>query len=125
MTYTLHIPGQMPCLNDIIAAAKGSGGKGYGYAKMKKQWTETVWALAKQARLPRMKRVRFAFHWHELDRRRNKDNIAAGGRKFICDGLVMAGVLDNDGWAQIADDWRDTFTVDKRPGVTVTMEEVE
>jgi hypothetical protein len=124
VTYTLHIPGQMPCLNDIIDAAKGSGGRGYGYSKMKKQWTMTVWGLAKQARLPHMKRARFSFHWHELNRLRNKDNIAAA-RKFILDGLVLAKVLDNDGWKQIADDWHDTFTVDKRPGVTVTMEEVE
>lgn len=123
MKYTLHIPGRLPDLNDMIAAAKGCGGRGYSYARMKKAWTNSIALIARGARIPHMNRVRFDFHWHELDRSRNKDNICAA-RKFVWDGLVLAGVLDNDGWKQIADDWTDEFTVDRQPGVTVTLEQL-
>lgn len=124
MSYTLHIPGKLPDLNDIIAASKGCGGKGYNYSKMKKAWTNSIALIARGARIPHLTRVRFHFHWHEKDRSRNKDNVAGGGRKFILDGLVLAKVLDNDGWKQIADDWTDTFTADRSYGVTVTLEPV-
>lgn len=119
---TLWIPGQLPGMNDLIAAAKGFGGKGYGYSKLKRQWNDTVCLLAKAARLPLVARARFAFRWLEKDRRRDPDNVAAGGRKLILDGLVSAGVLANDGWAQVAG-WTDSFDLAGAPGVEVTITE--
>ena len=38
----------------------------------------------------------FAFTWHEPDRRRDKDNVRAGGTKLILDALVTAKVLPAD-----------------------------
>lgn len=62
--------------------------------------------------------------WYERDRRRDKDNISSFGRKVIQDGLVKAGVLANDGWAQIAG-FSDEFHVDaKRPRVEIEIGEV-
>jgi len=96
-------------MNEMIAAAKGNGGRGIGYSKMKKAWTDTVWALAKSARLePIAGRVMLHFEWIEKDKRRDPDNIAAGGRKLILDGLVKAGVLKGDGWRYV-DTWTDSF----------------
>ena len=70
-----------------------------------------------------IKRARFEFRWVEPNRKRDLDGIAAGGRKVILDSLVLAKVLDNDGWAQIAG-WVDTFEVGPKPGVGVTITEV-
>ena len=117
------VPGPLPCLNDMIDAAKGCAGKGYGYATMKKQWTENCFWRVKEAAVPRIKRARFDFHWIERDRGRNPDNVAAA-KKFVFDSLVLAKVLDNDGWKQIAG-WNDTFEVGPKPGVEVTITEVE
>lgn len=122
MTATLWIPGQMPGLNELIAAAKGAGGTGAAYAKLKRAWTETVWALAKRDRLPHFQRASLAFEWREPNRRRDPDNIAAGGRKLILDGLVTAKVLPGDGWAHVAR-WTDRFEVAGFPGVLVTIKE--
>lgn len=121
MTYTLHVPGRLPDFNELVGAAKGYGGKGFGYAKLKRQWTDTIALLAKAAKIPHLERVSIEFRWQEANRRRDPDNVAAGGRKLILDGLVVAGVLENDGWGQIAG-WRDSFTAGVAGGVTVVLE---
>jgi hypothetical protein len=121
---TLWIPDRLPGLNEVIAAAKGRGGRGHAYAKMKRDLGEFVWANAKAARLRPVRRARLHFLWVEKDRRRDPDNVSSAGRKFILDGLVKAGVLPGDGWAAI-ESWSDTFTVDAKHGVAVTILEVQ
>ena len=117
----LWIPGPLPGLNEMIDAAKGSGGRGAGYARLKRDWTEAVWAHAKSARLPSFPgRVVLRFRWFERDRRRDPDNVAAA-KKLVMDGLVKAGVLKGDGW-KFVQSWTDSFdVVPERPGVAVTI----
>lgn len=128
----LWVPGPLPGLNELLAAAKGSGGRGMGYARLKRQWTETVWALALAARIdkpgPFERPVLITFDWIERDKRRDPDNVAAGGRKLVLDGLVKAGVLAGDGWKHVRS-WNDRWqTVNevvgcgKGPGVGVTIQ---
>ena len=118
----LWIPGRLPGLNEVIAAAKGSGGRGHSYATMKRQWTELVWALAKSAKLQPVRRAYLSFTWVEKDRRRDPDNVSSAGRKLILDGLVKAGVLAGDGWDGIAG-WSDAFEVDGKHGVRILITE--
>lgn len=118
-SWDFWIAGPLPGQNEIIKAAKGSGGRGRAYSRLKAKLTNDIALTAKAARIPHVKRARFLFHWIETSKRRNPDNIAAA-HKFVFDGLVLAGVLSNDGWAQVAG-WSDTFEVGKRPGVFVTV----
>jgi len=124
MSVQFFVPGPLPGLNELIAAAKGSGGQGRAYSRLKRQWTETIWALAKRDRLkPFVGRATFRFEWIEKDKRRDPDNIAAGGRKLILDGLVKAGVLKGDGWRFVGI-WTDSFKTTLglyRPGCLVTL----
>jgi len=118
------IPGTLPCLNDVIAAAKGFGGRGYGYSRLKSQWTQTCALHILAAGVPKgIKRAHFEFRWVEPNRKRDLDGVAAGGHKFVFDGLVLAKVLDNDGWKQIAG-FSDVFEVGSKPGVEVIITEV-
>jgi hypothetical protein len=103
----------------MIAAAKGAGGTGRAYARLKRDWTMRIWALAKAARLKPVKRAYFEFIWREPARRRDPDNIAAGGRKLVLDGLVAAKVLPDDGWGVVLE-WCDVFQISDKPGVLVT-----
>lgn len=119
MEQTLWVPGPLPGLNEVIAAAKGFGGRGIAYARMKREWTHLVKNRAIAERLKPVSRAHFAFRWQCGDRRHNPDNIAAA-KKFILDGLVVAGVIANDGWNEVAgfsDDW----TLAGRVGVQVTI----
>lgn len=120
---SLWIPGPLPGLNELLAAAKGAGGRGAIYARTKRHWTNTIVLLARSARLRPMARVRLQFGWREPSKRRDPDNVAAGGRKLILDGLVEAQVLPGDGWAVI-DGWVDAFETSDAPGCLVVMTEV-
>lgn len=124
---SLWVPGPLPGMNELIAAAKGSGGRGAGYARLKREWTDIVQAFARAKKLPAFPgRVVMTFHWYERDKRRDPDNVAAGGRKLILDGLVAAGVLRDDGWRYIQS-WTDRFDVEGvggqnlGPGVGITI----
>ena len=118
---TLWISGPLPGQNELVAAAKGFGGRGYGYSKIKRQWKDAVCLLARAAHLPRYERAHVAFEWVEPNRRRDPDNVSGGGRKLILDGLVAAGVLPGDGWANVAG-FAEAWRVDaQRPGVIVTI----
>ncbi len=115
------IPGRLPGLNEIIAAAKSHYAK---YSTEKKAYTEEVAWLAKQARLPKLEKVYLFITWFEPDRRRDPDNIMTG-QKFILDGLVAAGVLPNDSQKYIAGIVH-RFRVDrKNPRVEVVIEDYE
>ena len=86
----LEIPGRLPGLNEIIAAAKEHFGS---YANMKDEYTASIAWLAKK--LPSYEKVALVITWYEPDHRRDPDNIMAG-QKFILDGLVAAGTIPND-----------------------------
>ena len=120
MTQELWIPGPLPSLNELIGAAKGAGGTGRAYAALKRLWGETVWAYAKKAKLTKADSpAHISFVWREKNKRRDLDNISGGGQKLILDGLVKAGVLENDGWEHVFS-IEHRFQVDaKNPGVLV------
>lgn len=113
------MPGKFPGLNELLAAAKMRRGR--VYAAIKRRWTHQVAEAARAQRIPQYERARFAFLWREGSRRRDPDNVAAGGRKLILDGLVEAGVLPNDGWGNVVG-WTDAWEVCRTPGVLVTIE---
>ena len=125
MTQTFEILGRLPGLNDLIAASKGKGGL-YKYNKLKVENEKVITLCVKQHKLkPAKGSAFFTFQWFEKNTRRNPDNIAAGGRKFIFDTLVECGILKNDGWNEI-DGWEDYFEVDnKNPRVVVIMMDKE
>lgn len=113
---TLWVPGPLPGMNELIAAAKGAAGRGVAYARIKRQWTDTVGLLALAKKLPAFPgRVVITWEWLERDRRRDPDNVAAGGRKLVLDGLVAAGVLKGDGWRYVQA-WTDRFSLCGAPG---------
>lgn len=114
------IPGRLPGLNDMTDAARENK---YASAQMKKEYTEIVAWCAKSARLPRFDQVDMVITWYEPNQKRDKDNIMAG-QKFILDGLVMAGIIKNDGWKQIADVTH-RFRVDQtNPRIEVELIEI-
>lgn len=119
----LVIYGTLPNMNDLTYSSRGNK---YSANHQKREAEEHVLWAARQclrgwkARKP----VYMRYTWYEPNRRRDKDNICAGGRKIIQDALVKGGYLRNDGWNEIAG-FSDEFRVDKsRPRIEVEIEEL-
>lgn len=124
MTYKIVIPGELPDLNTIIAESKRGRGKWQPYNEMKQEYTEMVAWIAKSEIKKQLKKIDLDITWICKNKRKDKDNIAAG-IKFILDGLVTAGVIADDGWEQV-NDFRHSFKVDKdNPRIEVKIREVE
>ena len=123
MKAKLILPFTFPGLNDYISVERSHRQKA---AKMKRDCQNAVILCARrQIRGKFTRPVVMNYLWVEKDRRRDKDNVAAFGRKVIQDALVKAGVLHNDGWANI-EGFSDRFAGDKKnPRVEVEIVEVE
>jgi Holliday junction resolvase RusA-like endonuclease len=120
-TYRIILPGRLPGLNEVISANRAHWSKG---AKQKKSLTECLaWHIKAQIKHP-VGKATYHFKWVEKDKRRDKDNVASG-KKFFMDALQMAGIINNDGWKQVAG-FADEFEVDaKNPRVEIEIIEVE
>lgn len=88
-------------------------------AKMKKEWTDLSAQYFKK--LPVIDEPVFIqFTWHESNSRRDPDNIIFA-KKFILDGLVTSGKLENDNQKWIAG-FEDVWDINKeRVGVEVNI----
>ena len=96
----LVIQGRLPGTNEINRKNRGTGGWKAG-ASQKKQYTKMVaWACKLQKLQPFHRQINLTFKWYCKEKRRNKDNII-GAQKFVFDGLQEAGIIKNDGWAEI------------------------
>ena len=86
----LVIPGRFPSLNEFYRMGPRE------QARVKRECDELVAWCARAQRLPRIKRpVSLSITWVEPNDRRDLDNVAFA-TKFVQDGLVKAGVLEND-----------------------------
>lgn len=111
-----RILGSLPGRRAQDLAARGNK---FAAAAMKKEWTGFV--ALNFANSPRIEEpVRVICNWYCKDRRQDPDNIASA-KKFLMDGLQVAGVLPNDGWKNIVG-FIDNFFIDKKnPGVEVIL----
>ena len=119
----IEIAGRFPGLNDIIDAAKKGKGKYQPYAIMKEQYTDIVAWTAKK--LPKFNRVDIVITFYEKNNSRDPDNIAAGGTKMILDGLVKAGVIENDNRKHINSISHKFETDRQNPRVEIEIREAE
>ena len=108
MKQTLEIPIELPDLNKVIEMSKKHWSE---YSKQKKRFNVVIASYAKKQLKPVKKIADIHCHWVCKDRRKDKDNIAAG-LKFILDGLVEAKIIKNDGWNWIGN-ISHTFEVDE------------
>lgn len=118
---TIIIPGEFCDLNTYIKAERT---RGYGMimaSSIKKTETERVVLIAKLNKfiIPTPAIIKFA--WYTKDLRKDADNVAFA-KKFILDGLVIAGSLPDDTRKCVLG-FCDEFYVDKQnPRVEIAYE---
>ena len=100
--FEIDILGELPALNEIIAANKGHYGQ---YAKMKRANGGVIkWRLKQKQKstTPIEDKVDVKITWWSKTKRKDPDNVDAG-IKFILDAFVEYGVLVNDTRKYIGD----------------------
>jgi Holliday junction resolvase RusA-like endonuclease len=113
------IPGELCDLNTFIKAANASR---WGANEIKQVETTRCATMARNARLGAVLGypVRVLFAWYSKDKRKDLDNICYS-KKFVLDGLVQAGVLEDDSRKYVSG-FADSFFVDKNnPRVEVEI----
>lgn len=114
-----EVLGELADLNAFIKATNSHYTVGN---RVKRENTETVSheALVNKVEPVRDYPVRVVFSWYSKDNRRDIDNVAFA-KKFVLDGLVEAGVLENDSRKFVCG-FADEFHIDrKRPRVEVEI----
>ena len=117
-TLSFVIPGRLPGLNEVIRVGRGNR---FGGAKQK-QVTEAYIRPYLPKPIALAYPVVVGFTWYEPDRRRDPDNIAAAGAKFVLDACTKAGVLMGDSQRFIAGITHRVTTDRANPRVEVTIE---
>jgi Holliday junction resolvase RusA-like endonuclease len=117
---TITIEGELTDLNTYINAERTNRFIG---AQLKRKETERVALETRAAKVPPVSRypVTISFRWFSKDARKDIDNVAFA-KKFILDGLVLAGVLQEDSRKHVAGFGSEEFYIDKaRPRVEVSI----
>ena len=87
------IKGTLPGRNEAEKAARSHWSKG---REFKREWTDYVaYQVIGQANVPFEGLAKASVTFYEPNRKRDQDNVISG-LKYICDGLVKAGVIHND-----------------------------
>ena len=103
----LIIPHELTDLNTYIQAERGNK---FVAAEIKKDMTQICTLYAKKLQ-PITSKVKIVITWYCKNQKKDPDNISFA-KKFVLDGLVKAGILQNDGWSNILS-FEDAFEVDK------------
>ena len=118
----LVIPGRFPGLNDYIKAERGNR---YRAAKIKRECTELSMWCCKQQRIPKQTGpVELRITWFEPNAKRDLDNIGFA-IKFVLDGMVKAGVLENDNQKWVKRIVHEAEIDQKKPRVEIEINQWE
>lgn len=121
-TTKLIIPLPLMSLNKYVNAERSNRYRG---ANVKKSMTEIcrVHSLkAKNKGLIIQTPFKATFHWYVKDKRQDLDNIVFQ-QKFIFDGMIKAGLIENDGYKQHRQS-EHFYCIDKNERVEVVFEKV-
>ncbi len=118
---TFTIQGELPDLNTIIKESKRGRGNWQPYNDLKHEHTIRVMAACRGIRP--FDKINVDIEWVCKNKRKDKDNIMAG-TKFIMDGLVVSGIIENDGWGEIGDITHSFYVDKENPRVIVELTEV-
>lgn len=116
MIQSFFVPGPLPGANNCLWKHWRT------FQKIKKEQQALIAVAIKKARLKHVPRAVVKCEWFEPNKRRDLDNVMFA-QKFIFDALVQTGILDDDGWDEIARIEHTLVLYPEKPGVRVTLED--
>lgn len=119
---TLIIKGSLPSLNEYISALNRNR---YAGNHMKQVNTDLVYFECRSQKLEAvLEPVIIHYTWYMENKRKDVDNVSFA-KKFINDGLVLAGILVDDSQKYVKG-FTDTFFIDKNaPRIEISLEIVK
>ena len=114
------LDGEFTTLNEYILAERGHYRKA---AEIKKFETQRV-RLETIGVLPvplEYYPLVVTFHWYRKNQKSDPDNVSFA-KKFILDGLQVAGIIKGDGWKEIAEFYDYFYAPSTNPHVTIRFE---
>jgi Holliday junction resolvase RusA-like endonuclease len=93
-------------------------------ARRTQELKKAAWAVALQAKVPRLKRASIVVEYQPPDRRRRDADNPAPSAKACIDGIVAAGVLFDDACPQYVTDIRCTIG-EPHPGGRIVLRVTE
>lgn len=118
ITFFLDFP--LPTLNEMIRTARGNK---YAAAAQKKKYTNLVAdEIMVQTVRPHFEAISLDLTWIETKKKRDPDNVFAAV-KFLMDGIVAAGIIDDDDRDHVASITNRIAVSDSR-GVAVIVSSV-
>jgi Holliday junction resolvase RusA-like endonuclease len=115
---TFFIPGPLPGANDIIRKHH------MVYSTLKSRWGLTIARCILVAKLKPVRHCHVSFTWNERHDRRDPDNVIFG-QKFVLDALRDTNIIPDDTREHILSLTHCVLTYASKPGVYVTIEEVQ
>jgi hypothetical protein len=92
ISFFLDFP--LPTLNEMIRTARGNK---FAAAAQKKKYTDLVaMEIVVQTERPHFEAISLDITWIETKKKRDPDNVTGSGLKFLMDGIVAAGIIDDD-----------------------------
>lgn len=103
------IKSKLPDLNTYINAERSNK---YAGAKLKKTATDSIaWEIKSQKVKKKFDKFYVGIYYYCSNKRIDKDNHAFK-KKFLFDGMKLAGLIVDDGWKNV-NDWDEYFLIDK------------
>ena len=119
ITFFLDFP--LPTLNEMIRTARGNK---YAAAAQKKKYTDLVaMEIMVQTERPHFEAISLDITWIETKKKRDPDGVFGGGLKYLMDGIVAAGIIDDDDRDHVASITNRIAVSDSR-GVAVMVSSV-
>ena len=118
ISFFLDFP--LPTLNEMIRTARGNK---FAAAAQKKKYTDLVaMEIMGQTDRPHFEAISLDITWIETNKKRDPDNCFMGV-KYLLDGIVAAGIIDDDDRDHVASITNQIVVSDSR-GVMVKMTSV-
>lgn len=131
MTYKFTINGRLQCLNDYLKAERVSfskGGKLNTKGNVLKHQSQDfiITQIRRDLRGLRItKPIKIHYRFYEPNMRRDLDNVMSFAMKVTQDSLVLAKVLENDGWNNIQGISAEFYVDASKPRIEVFLIEQE